>query len=123
MEVKSGTPPRNNIIDWRYSISVASEGFSESNGFIIRGTYTSHKNNCLNSREMSVLAHYKSQKSIKSNSTTCENCELRIKKFRLLGIGSVIFRYYASIVLIYIVLYSLKPFFSKRLCIQLSKRR
>ena len=41
----------------------------------------------------------------------CENCELRIKKFCLLGIGSVIFRYYASTVLIYIVLYSLKPFF------------
>ena len=85
--------------------------------------YTSHKNNCLNSREMSVFARYKSQKSIKSKSSTCENCELRVKKFRLLGIGSVIFRYYASIVLIYFVLYSLKPFFSKRLCIQLSKRR
>ena len=89
----------------------------------ITDSYTSHKNNCLNSREMSVFARYKSQKSIKSNSSTCENCELRVKKFRLLGIGSVIFRYYASIVLIYIVLYSLKPFFSKRLCIQLSKRR
>ena len=85
--------------------------------------YTTHKNNCLNSREMSVFARYKSQKSIKSNSSTCENCELRVKKFSLLGIGSAIFRYYASIVLIYIVLYSLKPFFSKRLCIQVSKRR
>ena len=85
--------------------------------------YTTHKNNCLNSREMSVFARYKSQKSIKSNSSTCENCELRVKKFRLLGIGSAIFRYYASIVLIYIVLYSLKTFFSKRLCIQVSKRR
>ena len=62
---------------------------------------------------MSVFARYKSQKSIKRNSSTCENCELRVKKFRLLGIGSVMFRYYASIVLIYIVLYSLKPFFFK----------
>ena len=84
--------------------------------------YTSHKNNCLNSREMSVFARYKRQKYIERNSSTCENGELRVKKFRLLGIGSVMFRYYASIVLIYIVLYSLKPFFSKRLCIQVSKR-
>ena len=53
--------------------------------------YSRHKNNCLNSREMSVFARYKSQKSIKSNSSTCENCELRVKKFCLLGIGSVIF--------------------------------
>ena len=44
----------------------------------------------------------------------CENCELHVKKFHLLGIGSVIFQYYTSIVLIYIVLYSLKPFFFKK---------
>ena len=49
--------------------------------------YSRHKNNCLNSRGMSVFARYKSQKSGKSDLTTCENCELRVKKFRLLGTG------------------------------------
>ena len=42
---------------------------------------------CLNSREMSVFARYKSQKSIKSDTTTCKNCELHVKKFIFVGIG------------------------------------
>ena len=50
-------------------------------------TYSHHKNNCLNSQEMSVIACYKSQKSIKSDTTTCEKCELCIKKFIFVGLG------------------------------------
>ena len=55
--------------------------------FAIHYKYSRHKNNCLNSREMSVFACYKSQKFVKSDSTACENCELRVKKFSLIGIG------------------------------------
>ena len=40
---------------------------------------------------MSVFARYKSQKFVKSDSTACDNCELRVKKFSLIGIGCFFF--------------------------------
>ena len=45
-----------------------------------------HKNNCLNSREMSVFVRYKSQNPLKATKLHAKNCELRVKKFSLLGI-------------------------------------